>query len=421
MARNSLAQWLEWQESLNPAEIDLGLERVAAVYAQLAIAPPPGRVFTVAGTNGKGSCTAMLERVLRAAGYTTGLYTSPHLSRYNERIQMAGTVATDADIVAAFERVEAARGDVPLTYFEFGTLAALMCFAEHGCDAWVLEVGLGGRLDAVNVVDPDFAVITTVALDHQAWLGDTVEEIAAEKAGILRAGKPAFFGDSPVPASISAAAVATGAHLYCLEQDFAYTRGDMAWSWQGMGLRVENLQLPVPGTAAQLRNASVALAALGSFDPDLLARADWAYSLGDYLALPGRFERHHDAHDWVLDVAHNPQAAETLRAGLEVLEPASVTLVVGMLATKATEAFLAILAPLAARLITCDLDAAQGTPGADLAAVFAGIAPHIPVVASPTVAQALETARRTTPGGGRIVVCGSFHTVGPAREWLGLY
>ena len=230
MQSKSLAEWLAWQETLSPVEIDLGLERVQIVAARMPLQVPVGRVFVVAGTNGKGTCSTVLATVLNAAGFRTGLYTSPHLHRYNERVAVDGHCATDQELVAAFEAIEAVRGDVPLTYFEFGTLAALFVFSTRQCSAWVLEVGLGGRLDAVNAVTADFSVITTVDLDHQQWLGDTIEQIAAEKAGIMRSQKPAFYGDIPVPLAVSNHAAEIGAPLACLGQDFR--AGGTAGGWR---------------------------------------------------------------------------------------------------------------------------------------------------------------------------------------------
>ena len=195
MTRRNLSEWLAWQESLNPAEIDLGLERIRSVAGQLGLQPPSGGVVTVAGTNGKGSTAAVIEALLRAGGKRTGLYSSPHLVCYNERIRLSSIPVEDAELVDAFEQIEHVRGAIPLTFFEYGTLAALLIFSRHDCDTWVLEVGLGGRLDAVNLIDPDVAVITTIALDHQEWLGDTIEEIAREKAGIIRPGKPVLYGE----------------------------------------------------------------------------------------------------------------------------------------------------------------------------------------------------------------------------------
>ena len=226
MPRKTLADWLAWQESLNPDEIDLGLDRVRAVAARLPLAPPPDRVFVVAGTNGKGSCVAALEAVLLAVGKRPGVYTSPHLVHYNERVRVAGRAADDADLVDAFEQIEAVRGDVRLTFFEYGTLAALLLFSRADCDAWVLEVGLGGRLDAVNIIDGDFCAVTSVALDHTEWLGDSVAAIAREKAGIYRPSRPVWFGSSPVPESLRQYAEQLGCTLLTPDHGYGLQAGE---------------------------------------------------------------------------------------------------------------------------------------------------------------------------------------------------
>ena len=414
MAGRSLRDWLDWQESLNPTEIDLGLDRVREVWQRLGITPPPGRVFTVAGTNGKGSTVAALSALLQANGWSTGVYTSPHLVRYNERIAVAGVPAEDAAIVAAFGQIEAVRGDIPLTYFEYGTLAAFCCFANAGCEAWVLEVGLGGRLDAVNIIAADVALLTTIGLDHQAWLGDDIETIAAEKAGIMRAGKPAFYGDTPVPESVRARAAELGAPLGSVGTDYRINATGSSWCWHGRTATLEHLAVP-PGGAAQLRNQALALAAAEACDPallDVLRRAP--DTLGATLP-PGRLQKHSDQHEWLLDVAHNPQAGAELAAALGDWPPATVVL--GMLADKQAGDFIAALQASPERWLLCPTDGPRGASAEELAEIL-GLQPAPALFAN--VAAALAAARARTPAGGRILVCGSFSVVGPALEWLGL-
>jgi dihydrofolate synthase/folylpolyglutamate synthase len=416
----TLDQWLRWQEGLSPRVIDLGLDRVREVARRLPLRPPAGRVFTVAGTNGKGSTVHFLEALLRAGGFRTGLYTSPHLLRYNERVRIGGREITDEALCAAFARVEEARGDVPLTYFEFGTLAAFLSFSAAGCEAWVLEVGLGGRLDAVNLVDPDFSLITTIGLDHQEWLGDSLEAIAAEKAGILRPGRPGFYGDEPVPAAIRERAESLGCRFQCLGADFRYIPGDRTWDWTGRHHRLRGLVRPSHWTGAQYRNASLALAALAELDPGLVAQAGPTGELLAATAPPGRFQRWQAEHEWILDVAHNPQAAATLKAQLASRPPAETTVVTSLLADKAVTGFAAELATVASRWIVCPVaDPRSSTPARMTAGLEeAGIRN---VMAAPSPEAACELARRLTPPGGRIVVCGSFRVVAPALAWLGLY
>lgn len=422
MTTRTLSEWLAWQETLNPAEIDLGLERVEQVYRRLGLHPPEDRVFTVAGTNGKGSTAAAIDVLLRAAGLRPGLYSSPHLVRYNERVQLAGHCVSDAELVAAFEAVEAARGDLPLTYFEYGTLAALWCFEQAGCDAWVLEVGLGGRLDAVNVVDADVAVITTVDLDHQDWLGDSVELIAAEKAGVLRAGKPAFYGDQPVPVSVRARAADIGARLGVLGVDYSFeaSADEAVWLWRGDSSTLQGLRVPPGNAAVQTQNQALALAAVEAADPALLADEDRLRTALGELRLPGRAQRYRDVHDWWFDVAHNEQAAKALAAGLAAELSVPTTVVAGMLADKQAESFARAMHDSGDRWITCPVSAARGSDSAALAQRLSAVL-DVPVEAAASLEEALELARERTPPGGRIVVCGSFYVVGPALEWLGLY
>jgi dihydrofolate synthase/folylpolyglutamate synthase len=420
MTRKSLSEWLVWQESVNPAEIELGLDRVRAVARRLELHPPAGRVFTVAGTNGKGSCAAALEALLQSSALTTGLYTSPHLIRYNERVRINNQMVDDALLVDAFERIEAVRGDELLTFFEFGTLAALLIFSDRRCDTWILEVGLGGRLDATNVIDADVAVITTVDLDHQDWLGDTVEQIAAEKAGIMRPGKPAFYGDESPPACIREHAQKTGALLGCSGEAYSYTLGPDTWAWQGREVLLEMLPWPSGCANEQIQNQALALAAIESCEPAFLSEPDRVRETLSNLQLAGRFHEYTDDYHWVLDVAHNPQAAAALGVRLRQLDSRPTTIVVGMLADKQAEQFAQALAGLADCWLVCSVSAARGSTAGELAERLRGVLDE-PVEIAGQVTDALEQARGSTPEGGRIIVCGSFLVVGPALESLGLY
>jgi dihydrofolate synthase/folylpolyglutamate synthase len=421
MGRRSLSEWLRWQESLHPRRIDLGLSRVRTVADRLALPRAAGPIFTVAGTNGKGSTVALLERFMIQAGMQTGTYTSPHLVRYNERIRVGGSSATDDELIAAFERVDATRGDIPLTFFEFGTLAAICVFHARQCDAWVLEVGMGGRLDAVNIIDSDYALITTVSLDHQEFLGATVEEIAAEKAGILRARRPGFYGDWPTPAAVRRVAGQLGSELHCLGEAFDFTPSRPLWSWRGQQRVIEGLRYPPAATAAQLRNASVVLAALERHDPSFLKDAHAVDAVIGAPGLPGRFQVVRLEHEWVLDVAHNGQAAETLRAQLETLPSAAeTTIVIGILDDKNLDALADALAPLAQRWITCTVDDSRARSARSIATRLREIG-ALDVLESDSPEQGLELARELAPRAGRIVVCGSFRVVGPALRWLGIY
>lgn len=336
----NLQQWLEHIERQHPKNIALGLERVRDVAARMPFDKPAKHVVTVAGTNGKGSTVAFVEAIARAGGLKVGAYTSPHLLRYNERVRIDGVDASDDDLVRGFEAVDAARGDTPLTYFEYGTLAALWLFARAELDLAVLEVGLGGRLDAVNLVDADVAVITTVDLDHQDWLGHDRESIGAEKAGIARAWKPLILGERDSPSSVLRRAYAIAARTYRFGSDFIVDMlDDGTWRWRDAGseLILPMPQLPAP---AQVQNAATAIAALRALD---VALPENAFAQGVANArVPGRLQRfERDGVDVFVDVGHNPQAAGQLATWMKAQGAGENFLVYAALADKDARAVVA--------------------------------------------------------------------------------
>ncbi len=322
MTPKTLSDWLAHIERLHAQPIALGLDRVHQVRRALGIAQTVP-VITVGGTNGKGSICALLERMLLAAGYRVGLYTSPHLLDYNERVRIAGSPASDEALCAGFASVERARGEKPLTYFEFGTLAAWATFAAENVDVIILEVGLGGRLDAVNAFDTDCAIVAAIDIDHTEYLGDTREAIGFEKAGIFRPGKPALVGDAQPPASVIAHAEKIGAPLAILGRDFGYLAEQQQWTWWGRHhdaiIRRGGLAHPALRGSVQLANASTAMAALsvlGALDTVLpVAMQDIRRGLAE-VELPGRFQVLPGRPTMVLDVGHNPQAAGVLADNL---------------------------------------------------------------------------------------------------------
>ncbi len=312
---NSLAGWLAFLETMHPKAIDMGLERVTQVKEKLDIrfdCP----VIIVGGTNGKGSTCAMLESILLQAGYRVGLYTSPHLLDFNERARINGDPATDEMLIAQFATVEAQRGDVSLTYFEFTTLAILRLFAQANLDCVILEVGLGGRLDAVNVLDADVAIVTSVDIDHTDYLGSTREQIGFEKAGIFRAGKTAICGDPVPPQSLIDHAQAIGADLWLFGRDYNYSGDKQQWNYGGRGQRRNSLGYPSLRGANQLLNASAALAALEALRQRLPVGAQEVRNGLVLVELPGRFQVLPGRPTVILDVAHNPHAAATLAQNL---------------------------------------------------------------------------------------------------------
>jgi dihydrofolate synthase/folylpolyglutamate synthase len=373
---------------------------------------PAFPLIVVGGTNGKGSTCATLEAILGAAGYRTGLYTSPHLLRYNERVRIAGREASDAELVAAFQKVDAARGDTSLTYFEFGTLGAMVQFVDAGVDVAILEVGLGGRLDAVNVFDADIAIVTSVDLDHMEYLGDTREKIGFEKAGIYRAGRPAVCADPAPPASLLEHARTIGAGLRCVGRDFSVLRSADRWTYRGRELNWPDLPLPAMAGAFQLRNAAGALAVLEAMR-NRLPVSEAAISQGLAAArLPGRYQRIARAPEVVLDVAHNPEAARALAATLRAQPTGGRTLaVVGMLADKDAAGVFAALQGEIDAWWTCTPDSPRAQDAAALAAVLRMQAGAAPVCVQPDVNTALAEARSAAHEGDRILVFGSFYTV----------
>jgi dihydrofolate synthase/folylpolyglutamate synthase len=420
MTRNTLADWLRWQESLSPHDIDLGLDRLRIVAQRLSLDVPAGNVFTIGGTNGKGSTAGFLESLMSANGLGTGVYTSPHLVRYNERMRINGDPVDDRQLVEAFEAVESARGDVTLTYFEYGTLGAAVVFSRARSDIWILEVGLGGRLDAVNVIDPNYSLITTVALDHQEWLGQTVDAIAAEKAGIMRADSVAFYGDQPSLTVVESRAAELGTSLHRFGMEYDYEAGPRRWTWRGQAEVLSDLPYPEVADGAQLRNVSLVLAAVEAYDPLLLNRPAVEKALRATRP-PGRFQIVQREHEWVLDVAHNPQAADVLRERLDALpEPVETTAVVGMLADKEAESFAMKLADCVDRWVVCTVQDSRAVGGEKLAASIEAVGGRVAKICL-TPDDALKSAVRLTSEGGRILVCGSFRIVGPALRWLRLY
>lgn len=425
-ATTPLPQWLQYLESIHSKAIDLGLDRVRQVADRLALQLDAVK-FVVGGTNGKGSTCAMLESILLAAGYRVGLYTSPHLIDFNERARLNGEIASDAALTEQFAAVEAARGEISLTYFEFTTLAILRLFSQSKLDAVVLEVGLGGRLDAVNIVDADCAIITSVDIDHTDWLGDTREKIGLEKAHIYRSGRPAICSDPQPPQSLLDYAEQIGADLWLFSKDFNYSGDRQQWAYGGRAQRRNALAYPALRGANQLLNASAALAALESVR-DRLPVPQQAVRIGLLQAsLPGRFQILPGQPIVILDVAHNPHAAAVLAQNLDNMGFHPYThAVVGMLGDKDVEGVLAKLRGRIDHWYCAGLPGPRGGSGEDLAhqvsAALQGApsdaeAPSVQAYADPAAAYA--AARERAGEGDRIVVFGSFLTVAAVLQALG--
>jgi dihydrofolate synthase/folylpolyglutamate synthase len=415
MSQGDLGGWLRRLEELSPHEIVLGLERVRDVLERMAL-QLPARIVHVAGTNGKGSSVAMLRSLLERCPAKVGTFTSPHIIDYNERIAIDGEPASDELIVAAFERVEAARHDVPLTYFEFGTLAALAIFEHIGVEVAVLEVGMGGRLDAVNAIEPDACLITNVSLDHCQWLGEDIESIAFEKAGVMRPGVPVVFADRDMPAAIGGHADKVAAVLVRAGQDYDWIHHDDGrWSWQGREQALECLAPPSLPGPVQIRNAAGCLALIEVLGLDRLLDVPLVDEALTTIELTGRMQFLADDNDWLLDVAHNPAAASALADAIGDRPYAAA--IVGILDDKDVEGIATSLVNVVDRWIAVTAQGPRAIDADELARRIANATGKACLIAESPEA-AIEVAREFAGNHGRILVTGSFYVVGPFLEHL---
>ena len=427
MAR-SLAQWLEWQQHQHPRAIDLGLDRVRSVAERMGLLPLRVPAAIVAGTNGKGSTATTLASMLSAAGLRIGLFTSPHLVRYNERIQLNGRPVDDASLCAAFERIADCAGDVSLTFFEFNTLAALEVFARSAAQVIVLEVGLGGRLDATNIVDADVAVLCSVGMDHTDWLGDSLELIGREKAGVFRAAQRVVLGTSALPASVFEIATAQRCAARVADEDFGWSvHPDGTWRYDLRGPSTAQLEsLPAPRLTGEIqyRNAATALTAwyaLHEARPEAVPvpRVSTVHEGLLRVSLPGRMQMLSRGAEWVLDVAHNVPAAEIFASALRKRGPVRRTIAIfGMLGDKDISGVVRILDGLVDEWWLCPTADGRGLDAAQLALRMGSTRGEQRHFAS--VEEASAQALTAGSADERVLVCGSFHVVGPALRCLGL-
>ena len=414
MRFHTLPQWLEWQENLHFTEVDPGLERVGQVWQQLGgTAKLPFTVITVAGTNGKGSSVAMLESILLAAGYRTGTYTSPHLLSYNERICVDGQPVDDMTICEAFNRIDTARDNISLTYFEFATLAAIDIFSHQKIDIAILEVGMGGRLDAVNLFDSDIALITPVSLDHTAWLGSDREQIGAEKAGIIRSGKPIVCSESSPPQSVLKYAASMNSTLYLADTDFNIDWQDHCWHWLGKHSQWHNLPFPALAGAYQVQNAAAILQVIELITTQGFEVTEQNIKTGlKCVRLAGRFQQIPGDVELILDVTHNQQGAENLVKLLAKTPCNGRTIaVLAMLKDKDVSAVVSTLNSAIDVWYAAGLDGSRGMTGEQLAQDMAKLIDNDNIQHFNTVIEAYQRARQEALLGDRVLVFGSFHTV----------
>lgn len=411
MRFSTLDQWLTWQESLHPSEIDLGLDRVQQVLQRMQLGRRNFTVISVAGTNGKGSCVAMLDAIYRAAGYNVGSYMSPHIKYYTERIMINGRPVSEDALCRMFQRVDEARRDISLTYFEFGTLAAIGLFYQAQLDVAILEVGLGGRLDAVNILDAELAIISSVGLDHQAWLGDTRESIALEKAGIARPHRPVVCGDPDPPAALLAYLEDLQAPLYLINRDFHYQVSDNTPGWTWHSAQCRRVALPVPALrgVSQLLNAASVLMAV-----ELLAQALPVNQAPireglTSVTLAGRFQVLQDKVTLIVDVAHNPQSAQALASTLRQWPcPGKTHAVFAVLKDKDVSGILQAMADSVDCWHIAQLDAPRAMPAGEIFDRLRSLSGDIPAFIYPSVETAKQAALAQCAPQDRVVVFGSF-------------
>jgi dihydrofolate synthase/folylpolyglutamate synthase len=415
MRFSTLQEWLTWQEELHFTSIELGLDRCMAVAERMGLLQPDYAVISVAGTNGKGSSVNMLKNILIHAGYNTGSYTSPHLIRYNERICLHGAEVTDEMLCVSFDRIDKARGDISLTYFEFGTLAALDIFRHAGIDIAVLEVGLGGRLDAVNCVDADVALITAIDLDHENWLGPDRESIGREKAGIMRSDAPAICSDPNPPASLFEHAKKLGTQLYIPGRDFRHKLTGDTWQWQWGSVKYSGLPLPSLYNKEQMANAAGVLMALTAMSDRFPVTAEAIRQGLQEFNLSGRFQIVPDKAQLILDVAHNRQSAALLVRNLKELPVQGKThVIIGMLKDKNHHAIFQEISQVADFWHIVTLEGPRGTESRILSEELAGMGLNRNASCYNSVADALNNVREMVEPQDRIVITGSFLTVGAA-------
>ncbi|MCK9238656.1 MAG: bifunctional tetrahydrofolate synthase/dihydrofolate synthase [Thiopseudomonas sp.] len=421
MPERTLQQWLSYLEQLHPSEIELGLARIQTVAERMDVQRPASKVITVTGTNGKGSTCAFVAQLLMQQQLQVGVYSSPHFLHYNERIQINGEAVSDALICAAFVAVEQARQDISLTYFEFGTLAALWVFTQAKLDAVVLEVGLGGRLDAVNIIEPDISVVTSIAVDHTDWLGDTRETVAFEKAGIFRAGKPAVCGDLLPPASLLEQAKNLGAPLVLRGRDFDLAVAQHAWHWRGINAKHEPIELQsIPLLDLPIENAALALQVYALLDmpwqPERIIESLQSTKLTGRLQVI-KLPYKNQQRTLILDVAHNPHAAEYLAGWLESRPIAGQRYAVfGALADKDVQGVIAAMTKRVADWAIAPLPSPRSYQIADLERIFA--TNHASVKSYDSVVHAFAAQLDRANETDEIIVFGSFFTVTQALEFL---
>ena len=414
----SLDDWLNWQENLNPNQIDLSLDRIKEVKEKIRFNQPEIDIYLVAGTNGKGTTVHLLNSILRLKGLNVGMYTSPHLKKYNERVTYNNKPLEDTDFIDSFIEIESVRGEVPLTYFEYGTLAAFLSLKKLPCDAWIIEVGLGGRLDATNILNPNVSIITNIALDHQEWLGETINEIAIEKAGIISSNAPCVCGALNTGEIIGEIANRENTDFYLIGDDFSLSNGVNGSVWSSKSKTIEKIKIPDHWAQGEKNNLAIALMSIEACNPDLLPKTEALNQLLDSFSIPGRFQIFDYRIPWILDEAHNPNAAINFRERLGTIELTDKNImIVSLMKDKDLEEFVSLFEDIVAKWVVCTMNTPRSLSGDEISKRLSekGLF-NITVLNYPD--EAFEYIETINHNYNAVIVTGSFEIVGPCIQWL---
>jgi len=415
----NLHDWLEYQSKINIKEIDLSLSRIYEVKRRLNFKQPEIEIFLVAGTNGKGSTTHLIQSILMNKGLNVGAYTSPHLNDYNERVTFNNQNIEDKTLIESFMRIEESRGKVPLTYFEFGTLAAFLALSSKPCDAWVIEVGLGGRLDATNILHPSISIITSISLDHQDWLGEDIDSIAKEKAGIIKNKTPCISSAKNAFKVIRDKAKKSNADLYEVDRDFSMNKSKNGYVWSFRDdLKYRNISIPDHWGQGEINNLSSSLAAINVCEEKLLPTSDKLNSIVSDFSLPGRFQIMDKGIPWILDVAHNYESALNFSQRLNSLEiSGDILMIFGIMGDKDIENIIKIFKNRIRDWMVTSLESSRSLSTAEISKFLRG-ENILNIIKSDNPNQAFEEAKKLSHMYDAIIVTGSFELVGPAIKWL---
>ncbi|SVA86448.1 uncharacterized protein METZ01_LOCUS139302 [marine metagenome] len=413
----ALDDWLNWQENLNPNQIDLSLDRIKEVKEKIRFNQPEIDIYLVAGTNGKGTTVHLLNSILCLKGLNVGTYTSPHLKKYNERVTYNNKPLEDTDFIDSFIEIENVRGDVPLTYFEYGTLAAFLSLNRFSCDAWIIEVGLGGRLDATNILNPNVSIITNIALDHQEWLGNTVNEIASEKAGIISSNAPCVCGALNTGEIIGEIANRENTDFYLIGDDFSLSNGVNGSVWSSKSKTIEKIRIPNHWAQGEKNNLAIALMSIEACNSDLLPNTEALNQLLGSFSIPGRFQIFDYRIPWILDVAHNPNAAINLRERLGTIELTDKNImIVSLMKDKDLEEFVSLFEDIVAKWVVCTMNTPRSLSGDEISKRLSekGLF-DVTVLNDPD--EAFEYIETINHNYNAVIVTGSFEIVGPCIHW----